>query len=378
VFVGCEDYIPITVGNIGSADLIVSDINHFASLPADFGLYDYEPYYGMLPLTVLPGESVTLEIEYSPSDAYSDEGYIEIESNDPQTPIAYSDHDGDGDYIGWVSDSFDQDETLDVDILFVIDNSGSMGSNQTNFKSNFSSFISVFAAAGIDYRIGFITTDSSDFVDGRVITPSDSDPVALVNDIVDNIGTTGSPNEAGLYYSYEATQPGAPAGSGGEFFRADARLVVIYVSDEPDHSTHRSSMDPADYANELRALKSSVDLIAAHAVAGDYPGGCSSNGGAQFGDGYYDVVSALGGSFLSICADDWGVSMDTLARESVVKSTFSLTEHAVDGTIEVSVNGVYVTDWYYDDTINAIHFDTPPAAGSNIEVTYAVWACEEE
>lgn len=379
VYVGCNDYIPITIGNVGNVDLTVNDISHFASMPADFEMYDYEPYYGMLPLIVPPGDTITLEIAYQPTDAFSDSGFIEIHSNDPLNSIVYADQDGDGDYERWVTDEFDQDETVDVDILFVIDNSGSMSSNQTNFKSNFSSFISVFATAGIDYHIAFITTDSPDFVDGIIITPADSDPIGTVNSIVDNIGTRGSTMEAGLYYSYLSTTPGNPAGPAGSFLRDSAKLVVIYVSDEPDHSSYiMSSMSEADYVDHLRSLKSSTNLIAAHAVAGDYPGGCSTNGGAQFGDGYYDVVTSLGGSFLSICADDWGGSMDTLARESVVTSTFVLTEHAIDGTIEVWVDGVLSSDWYYDEIINAVQFNAAPPEGSKVEIMYAVWSCEED
>ena len=375
VYVGCDDFMPITVSNLGSVDLTINDIDHFASLPADFEMYDYEPYYGMLPITIPPASSITLEILYQPTDAFSDSSFIEIHSNDPLQPVVYADQDGDGDYERWVTDEFEQDETVDVDILFVIDNSGSMSSNQTNFKTNFASFISVFSTAGIDYRIAFITTDDADFVGGRIISPADPDPIASVNDIVDMIGTRGSAMEKGLEKSYEATSPGGDAAPGGSFLRDDARLVIIYVSDEPDHSG--SSMSPSDYATHFRSLKTSLDRIVAHAVAGDYPGGCTANGGAQFGDGYYDVVTSLGGSFLSICASDWGGSMNTLARESVMTSTFTLTEHAIDGTIEILVDGVLSTDWYYDEPINAIQFLVAPPEGSKIEITYAVWSCEE-
>jgi len=378
VYVGCNDYIPINVSNAGNVDLIINDLTHFSSLPADFEMYDYEPYYGMLPITIVPGDTITLEILYQPTDAFDDDGYVEINSNDPMNPTVYADQDGDGDYEKWVTDEFDQDETVDVDILFVIDNSGSMSSNQTNFKSNFSSFISVFATAGIDYHIAFITTDSEEFVDGVIITPADPDPISTVNTIVDNIGTRGSTQEAGLYYSYLSTSSGNPAGRGGAFLRDAAKLVVIYVSDEPDFSSYKDpSMSESDYVNHLRSLKSSSNLIAAHAVAGDYPSGCTSNGGAQFGDGYYDVVTSLGGSFLSICAADWGSSMDTLARESVVTSTFVLTEKAIDGTIGIQVDGVTSFDWYFDEAINAVQFNAAPPEGSKIEITYAVWSCEE-
>jgi hypothetical protein len=50
----------------------------------------------------------------------------------------------------------------DVDILFVIDNSGSMGEEQANLGANFPSFIDVLEAEDVEanYRIGITTTDN--------------------------------------------------------------------------------------------------------------------------------------------------------------------------------------------------------------------------
>ncbi|WP_106392237.1 hypothetical protein [Enhygromyxa salina] len=50
----------------------------------------------------------------------------------------------------------------DVDILFVIDNSGSMGEEQAILADNFGSFIAVLEAEGVEanYRIGITTSDS--------------------------------------------------------------------------------------------------------------------------------------------------------------------------------------------------------------------------
>jgi hypothetical protein len=46
-----------------------------------------------------------------------------------------------------------------VDVLLVIDNSGSMGDEQANLAANFGPFIEKLEAAGADYRIGITTTD---------------------------------------------------------------------------------------------------------------------------------------------------------------------------------------------------------------------------
>ena len=135
-------------------------------------------------------------------------------------------------------------------------------------------------------------------------------------------------------------------------------------------------MSYTDYSNSLKSLKSSLDLVVAHAIAGDYPSGCTSNGGAQFGEGYYEVVSELAGTFMSICASDWSVTMDTLARDSIMTNGFSLTGDPVPDSIEVWVDGVLHTDWVYDELANMVLLSSPPAEGSDIEITYALWSCD--
>ena len=375
VFLGCDDTLSVEVGNIGNSNLIISDIEFFASLPVDFSMQDYEPALGVLPITVAPGDTIDLNIDYLPLDIHDDAGYLEIASNDPATPLAYADQDGLGDIESWILDSFTQDGTVDVDILFVIDNSGSMGGNQTNLQNNFDAFMNAFNAAGVSYQVALITTDSADFV-GDVITNSTADPVGEFNLQVDSIGTRGSALEAGLWHAYESTTTGdASSGSSTGFFREHSRLVIVYVSDEPDWSTYRSTMSPSDYSASLLSLKSSSDLIIAHAISGDYPSGCSTNGGAQFGDGYYDVVNDLGGTFMSICASDWSTTMDTLARESLSQIAFALSDMPIEDTIEVTVDGVVSSDWSYEASSNTVIFTVSPPDGSSIDINYAIWSC---
>jgi len=387
VLIGCEEQIDIKISNIGNANLEISDIEYFVSVPVDFDLYaNYDSVYGELPWTIAPSDSTIVTVFYTPLDLLDDAAYVEVTSSDPVNVNVQSDQLGLGDYEGWVLDSFTQDGEVSVDILFVVDNSGSMSSNQTNLKNNFDDFIAVYVGAGVDYHIALITTDDASFV-GSIITPADSDPAGSFNDQVDLIGYGGNPHEKGLWYSYVSTDSGGDASPGSSigFFRESAKLVIVYVSDEPDfsHSTSAgggsTSMVPSDYSSHLLALKSSSDLVVAHAVAGDHPSGCTGNGSAQFGDGYYDVVSDLGGTFMSICASDWSVTMDTLARESMAIMTFPLSNNPIEDTIQVEVDGSLSTDWSYDSSANSISFTVAPADGSNIDITYAIWAdCEKD
>jgi hypothetical protein len=57
-----------------------------------------------------------------------------------------------------------------IDILFVVDNSGSMAQEQANLATNFPQFISVIEASGLDYRVA-ITTTGMDFTYNQALFP---------------------------------------------------------------------------------------------------------------------------------------------------------------------------------------------------------------
>ena len=56
-------------------------------------------------------------------------------------------------------DALPLDVDKKVDVLLVVDNSGSMGEEQANLAANFAPFINTLEAAGADYRIALTTTD---------------------------------------------------------------------------------------------------------------------------------------------------------------------------------------------------------------------------
>ena len=387
-FLGCDDELDITISNVGNVDLEISDLEYFSTVPVDFQMNIDYGVLGQLPWILIPGDSTTLTTDYVPLDLLDDEAYLEVTSNDPIRPLVKSEHEGLGDYQSYVTDTHEQSGELTSDILFVVDNSCSMSGNQTNLKNNFDDFIAVFSGAGVDYHIAVVTTDDAEFV-GDIITSATADPVAEFVSQINLIGYWGYGIEKGLWFSYVATDTGGDAapGSSNGFFRSDAKLVVIYVSDEPDFSTSLSgssgstTMVYADYVNHLKSLKSSSDLVVAHAVAGDYPSGCTANGGASFGAGYYDVVNDLGGTFMSICDTDWSVTMEAVASDSMAGATFALSQIPFEDTITVAVDGVSSIEWTYNSVYNTVQFNTSflPSEGSIVDITYAIWGdCEDE
>jgi hypothetical protein len=240
--------------------------------------------------------------------------------------------------------------------------------------------MSAFSAFNVDYQIAVITTDSPIFR-GQIITPTTPDPVGELSLQV-MAGTSGSGLERGTLMSYESLQPGGDGGPGSGFLRADASLVLVYVSDERAYYRHLWQT----YANYIETLKPAKEMIIAHSVVGDYPNGCYYNNGnyaryIQFGDGYYDIVSHFGGMNYSICSSDWGQQMQSMAFNSVPVLSYLLSEHGViEDTIEVKIEGQVSTNWWYTAENNEVSFNSSdaPEDGQVIEITYAVFGCQEE
>lgn len=134
-----------------------------------------------------------------------------------------------------------------VDILFVIDNSGSMGVHQANLSANVSRFAAAFQKKGnVDYHIGIVSTDmdrssranccgnligTPNFVDRN--TPNGIQALA-VNMM---LGTDGTWQEMSLDPMMEAISPALTAGPNAGFYREDAHFAVIFITDAEDQST---------------------------------------------------------------------------------------------------------------------------------------------
>ena len=372
--VGCDGEKEVVISNIGDVDLVVTSLDFYVSYPAELEISLYEDINGSLPWTIPPASSKNVMIGHEPYDELTDSGFIEVGSNDPITPIARADQVADGDFALDLVDDFEQDEVTSADILFVIDNSGSMGVWQTALTDNFNSFIGVFGITGVDYQIAVITTDDETF-QGPILTDSTPD---LATEFTDQAiaGTYGSSMEKGLHYAELATLPGGDASPGSAFLRADAKLIVIFVSDEKDWSTKTD----LEYVTHFKSLKATDSMVVTHAVVGDAPSGCSSSSGtwtrADYGEGYIEVSALMGGEFVSICSEDWGADLEGLAHDSILNRSFELTDIPYEETIIVEVDGTEVADWSYNSVENSVDFmgSYVPEAGTEIEISYSVLA----
>jgi hypothetical protein len=293
------------------------------------------------------------------------------------------------------TDTFKQALKQQIDILFVIDDSGSMSSHQKNIADNFRSFIQMAIQLTVDFQIGIVTTDvdgsGSPFGGGSKFPPGelrgspkilDSHTPNLETIFQQNakVGTSGSATEQGLESARIALSPPLiTTGANKGFLRPDASLAIIAVSDEPDQSPQPVQF----YINFFTNIKGvrNIDMFRFNAVIGYDPvtkaEQCPAGGQptAISKGRYLAVAQASRGFVASICTTNWANTLSQLGAISFgLRKQFFLSRPADPTTIQVKVNGQSspqgANGWTYDATDNSITFAQPPGPGSTIEVQY--------
>ena len=365
-YLRCYDEVEIIIRNIGTTDLEINNLTYSSTPDLDF-IFDYS-FYGDAPWILAPNEEILAIASYDAYDEIYDIAYLTVDSNDPLEPTVIALQEGDAIRGGTTTDTFIQEETEKVDILFVIDNSCSMSNEQMELATNSTGFVTTLDASGADYRLATITTDSPIFR-GPVLSPGYFN---LIDEFKNQLtaGTLGNSFELGLQMAYEATSPTGLAAVGGIFQRLDAILSIVFVSDEDDFSIGTVSF----YVNHFQNLKSSPDKVMLHAVSvdPDNPVYCGAHALR-----YKEGVDLTGGLFASICTPDWATDLQDLANGSLVPNLdFPLSEVPITDTIEVLVNGVAATvGWSYNPAPNEIVFteQDAPVGGDIVEITYGYY-----
>ncbi len=261
-----------------------------------------------------------------------------------------------------------------MDVLFIIDNSGSMGDDQDNLATNSSRFIQVadFRAGSVDYQLGITTTDV--FPEGEQGRLVGSPPIirrsgASTTEFTARarVGINGSGWEQGLEAARMALSPPMVDGPNVGFLRDDAGLAIIVVSDEEDGSP----LTVEEYVNFFTGLKAATGApVVISAISGQTTG-CDSAGPAQR---YEDAVVATGGISASICDADWGTKLQRVGEAALLaRGRFRLAGRPQPGTVAVTVDGRAVaTGWTYDAASNSVVFDTTVTLnpGSRVDIAY--------
>ena len=264
----------------------------------------------------------------------------------------------------WV-DSFVQVRAVDgVDIVWVIDTSGSMNSYQGQLMSGIELMMNALPESG--WRLVMISTDpdESSIESQFPLVPGDG-----IDDAEDMYNHMGSgPDEKGFdsIQSYMETNPYAAT-----WMRPDAALLVVFVSDEDDQSDILSSS--SDFVNWYAARRFGNVFLASIVMKEEEDSVCESPSyGSQAGLSYMHATSLLFGTVVDICEDDWSPGVTDATTQIEPYEKIELSHTPVKETIRVFVDGYLYSDWVYTEATNSVDFLVIPSGGSLVEVGYVI------
>lgn len=281
--------------------------------------------------------------------------YIEVEVPIPvDTPVE--------DAEIWI-DSFVQVTAVDgVDIIWVIDNSGSMNVHQTSLLLGIEAMMNALPLGG--WRLVMISADPDAALIEQQFPLVPGDDITDATAMYDGMETGGKEEGFDAVYNYIENNAYAPT-----WMRHDAALLVVFVSDEDDQSSVLA--DEFEFVSWYTArrfgnvfLASIVHMPESSSLCDPYPSL------ADVGERYIAATNMMFGTNVDICSTDWAPGVIDATTQIEPYELITLTHQPVPQTIRVFVDGQLSYDWYYDPSDNTVYFTAVPPSGSLVEIGY--------
>ncbi|MGC8928314.1 MAG: choice-of-anchor D domain-containing protein [Myxococcota bacterium] len=389
----------ITMYNTGSAPLSISDLK---SNSAEF-VISSKPN---LPIIIQPGNKSSINMKFTPQSTGRRESTLTITTDASnlingkyELPLI-----GNGLADGKILERYIASAKPKIDILWCIDNSGSMADDQASLAGNFPLFINYAVNVNANFQIGVISseinepakTDSGDYNYPGVLFNKKGTPKIIANnpprnptpnyqpllstslEIIDAfrknalIGECCSDEaEACFEATKKALSPPIiddPEQNKG-FLRDQAKLYLIMVADEDDQSP--GTVDYyADYFKQVKKDATgkllSLSIVTGLDKDGDInnlpnPMKCPGSSSESAGIRYLDMYKKIGkGIAASICNKNWGPLMSKLGLDVFdTKNEFFLHSRPDENSIEVTAGNKTIprdpqNGYTYDSSNNSI------------------------
>ena len=249
-----------------------------------------------------------------------------------------------------------------VDILWVVDPSGSMNGNWAQVVLGVEQMM-LALPTNIAWRLEIISADAyrARRLESFPILPGDSILVAqqhLQNNV---IGYTEEGFDAVKeYLSYNA--------DAHQWLRPNVALLIVFVSDENDYSTQSVAQFTA-WISYQRPQVFVASIVNVDPLISLCPGTFNHN--VDIGLKYMAVSNYFMGSVIDICTPDWSTGVAQALQQVHLIDEIQLDYTPVDiDHIEVLVDNAIWADWTWDEPNNKIVFTINPPEGSIITVSY--------
>jgi len=261
----------------------------------------------------------------------------------------------------WI-DSFVQPQSVDgVDILWVIDTSGSMNRYDEQLLAGIGAMLSALPESG--WRLAMMTNDPSYASIESQFPLVPGDDIADAESMYYNMGR--GHREEGFDASYEYLVNNTYAQT---WLRYDAALLVVFVSDEEEQSDdHFPTVD--GFVSWYQGLRSGSVFLSSIVNLDPSESLCNTSS-AHTGDRYIEATNHFAGQIVDVCSEDWSAGVVDAASRLEPHEDITLTHEPIEESIRVFINGSLNYDWTYSSSDNTIYFTVVPSANDLVEVGY--------
>ncbi len=264
----------------------------------------------------------------------------------------------------WV-DSFVQPQSVDgVDILWVIDTSGSMYRYDPELMAGIEAMLEALPESG--WRLAMMSNDPTKAAVEAQFPLVPGDDVADAIDMYNNMGRGG--REEGFDAAYEYIVNNSYAST---WLRPDAALLVVFVSDEEEQSDdHFTNID--DFKSWFSTQRGGSAYAASIVNVAQADSVCDSPPSSiDIGDRYIEATNYFSGVIVDICDEDWAPGVQDASSRLEPYEKLELTYVVSDeSTIRVFVNGALNWDWYYQASDNTVYFTVIPSGNDHVDIGY--------
>jgi hypothetical protein len=283
-----------------------------------------------------------------------------------------------------------------VDILWVVDNSGSMLTKQQNLANGFNSFSSVFVNKGFDFHMAIVTSDTrtaggggqnGEFQGAPTVISGTTPNFANVFKANVVVGQTGDPQAKELDAIQLSLSSSYLSGANTGFLRSDAHLAVIVLSDADDNDSTGTTANTLSFLQALKPDKFDVVsrtykknfTVSAVAVDNVNAAECAPllpliEEGVKF----KSLITSTNGSLASICANDFSAGLSSISQriaEAITEIPLAYVPNLA--TLTVTFNGSAVPNdatngFTYSATGNKLVFHGTyiPQDNTSIQIGY--------
>ena len=276
------------------------------------------------------------------------------------------------------AETFSQNQSGLIDILVVMDNTGSMSEEQQGLATKIGDLVNQLGAA--NWQIAVTTMDSKERGLRALIRSADANRVTAFSNAI-LAGTKGA-NEHGVFKAVEGLNANQP-GSSLPWLRQSSNIAVLLVSDEDNCTfdkpgTNSCAADPwgtPNYLlNRLTELRPNAGDARVYGIFRKQGVPCPT--ALAEAPQYEFAVTQTGGHSGSICDADYGPTLRAISGnlKSILKSRFQLKAIPDPSSLVVKVNGAISSGYVVKGDVVEFQGSSAPPLGAAISVDYKTQA----